>query len=101
MINKKIIERGSTKNSNGTDKDPDEIHSNTFMVNVFCPEAFSSKKARSEIANEASTAPHAIPPDNPLLNFFPNNPLIRNPIKGNSGTRVINLIITILILQVT
>ena len=32
-------------------------------------------------------------PDKPLLIFFPKNPLIRNPSKGNNGMSATNLII--------
>jgi len=47
----------------------------------------SSKKARREIKNDNPIDTHATRPTAFLPIRFPINPLIKNPTKGNNGTR--------------
>ena len=95
MLSKNKHESGSTKNENGIFKVSEFIHEKISTTYDFCAEALTSIKIKTETINEANTLTQAIVPDKPLLIFFPKKPLIRKPIKGNRGTKPINLIINI------
>jgi hypothetical protein len=46
-----------------------------------------SEKISRLTINDASTVPHPIIPISDFDKFFLNNPLIKNPINGNKGTK--------------
>ena len=93
MFNKNKHESGSTKNEKGIFNVSEFIQEKISITYDFCAEALTSIKIKTETINEANTLTQAIVPDKLLLIFFPKNPLIRKPIKGNKGTNPISLII--------
>ena len=93
MISKNTVDKGSTKNSNGILSAPELIQENTFTTFSFCEDPCNSRNTRTDTIKDAKILSDAIPPLNPLLIFFPKNPLIIKPIKGKSGMSATNLII--------
>src|ERR1700748_1077955 len=93
MFNKNRQESGSTKNEKGIFKVSELIQEKISTTFDFCSEAFTSIKINTETMNDANPLKQAMVTDIPLLIFFPKNPLIRKPIKGNRGTKPINFII--------
>ena len=97
IINKNKEDRGSIRKENGIDNLPAEIQLNKSMVCSFWTLPFNSKNIPRAIAKAPNTAPLPIVPTIPFDNFFPNNPMIINPISGRSGTNQTNFIILYLL----
>ena len=85
------------RNSNGIFNAPELIHEKRSMTCDFSTEPFSSIKIKTESTKEARILSDAMVPLNPLLNFFPKNPLIRKPIRGKRGTSEAHFIIIFLL----
>ncbi len=99
MINKNKEESGSIKKENGMESLPALIQLNRSIVIDFSAWPINSKNIPNDIANAPNIEPQPIMLTNPFDNFFPNNPMIKKPIKGSNGTNQTNLIINFLIFQ--
>ena len=88
FINKNNAESGSYKKSKGMFKVSALIQENKVTTWDLFAECSNSINAKTETTNEARMLTQAIPPDKPLLIFFPKKPLIKKPVQ--IGLRSLN-----------